>query len=123
MIGSASWRSNLAFEPNVSKVTWNTWPFLLAFPITNTFVKPVPIATWNESLVFFNCFTIARGDAGVVRDEFMDHLQLPPDQPIERVEPAYRRQRLREQDIIRMSAADMRELMIEDLPVLRSTIR
>src|SRR5580698_6466111 len=62
-------------------------------------------------------FGVARPNAGIVCDELVHHLQLAPDQPIERVDPQHRRQRLRKKNIIRMSAADMRQFMVEDLPV------
>lgn len=63
--------------------------------------------------------TITGRDTGVVGNKFMDHLQLTPDKPKEGVHPEDGNQRLREQRIIGMAAADMCELMIEDLPVER----
>src|SRR5580658_150283 len=62
-------------------------------------------------------FGIACRDTRLIRDKLVYHLQLAPDQPVERIEPQHRRQRLCKKDIIGMSAADMRQLMVEDLSV------
>ena len=49
----------------------------------------------------------------------MHHLQFTADQPIARVYPKYRRQRLREKVIVGVAAADMRQFMVEYLPTDR----